>query len=175
MDLLEAKQRIAEAVVESVLRRARFQVHAFGSDRPPPLRSGREDFAPDRRITSRTGADRDFLIGIKYRRSIEQFIAVENGRADRSVFHEARRLWPGMYLLLVTDRPEAGRSCFQVVSFQQTPPGEAYRAVDLADVRELRIFDRNIEEHEELGLRIFTHLAGEGIEDSERLLSHSRR
>src|SRR5438445_5531368 len=50
MDLLEAKSRIAEALVESIFRRARYEVHPY---RPEtlPLRFGREDFSPDFRVT----------------------------------------------------------------------------------------------------------------------------
>src|SRR5207249_1718019 len=45
MDLLEAKSRIAEALVESIFRRARYQVEAYPAGRTP-LRFGREDFSP---------------------------------------------------------------------------------------------------------------------------------
>ncbi|MBI3637219.1 MAG: hypothetical protein HY216_13580, partial [Candidatus Rokubacteria bacterium] len=47
VDLLEAKSRIAEALVESIFRRARYRVRSFRADHStlhaPPLRIGRED------------------------------------------------------------------------------------------------------------------------------------
>src|ERR671934_1711000 len=82
MDLLEAKSRIAEALVESIFRRARYEVRPFRSTLSLPLRFGREDFSPDFRVTqtSPQGEERDFLIEVKYRPSIEQFVSVENQR-----------------------------------------------------------------------------------------------
>ena len=77
MDLLETKSRIAEALVESVFRRARYQVHAYRGD-TAPLRFGREDFSPDFRVVpGPDGDESEFLIGVKYRPSIVQFVSVE--------------------------------------------------------------------------------------------------
>ena len=42
MDLLEVKSRIAEALVESIFRRARYQIRPFRNN-TSPLRFGRED------------------------------------------------------------------------------------------------------------------------------------
>ena len=39
-------------------------------------------------------------------------------------------------------------------------PGEPFRTVDLAELKELKIFQQNIEDHEELIRRIFTLLTG---------------
>ena len=54
MDLIEAKSRIAEALVESIFRRARYEVAPFRSSASLPLRFGREDFSPDFRVTQTT-------------------------------------------------------------------------------------------------------------------------
>ena len=162
MDLLEAKSRIAEALVESVFRRARYQVEAYPAG-PTPLRFGREDFSPDFSASTpgQYGvSSQDLLVEVKYRPSIEQFISVENQRGERSVFLLARRQWPSLYFILVTDRPEGGRSCFQALPFNRMTPGEPFRTVNLDALRELRIFKNNIEDHEELVRRIFGLLAG---------------
>ncbi len=100
------------------------------------------------------------LVEVKYRPSVEQFISVENQRGEKSVFLLARRQWPSLYFILVTDRPEAGRSCFQALPFSRLTPGEPFRTVNLDALRELRIFKNNIEDHEELVRRIFGLLAG---------------
>src|SRR6058998_1849345 len=74
MDLLEAKSRIAEALVESIFRRARYQVEAYPAGRTP-LRFGREDFSPDfsAAIPGEYGvSSHDILIEVKYRPSVEQ-------------------------------------------------------------------------------------------------------
>ncbi|HEU5321917.1 MAG TPA: hypothetical protein VFX28_14010, partial [Methylomirabilota bacterium] len=141
MDLLEAKSRIAEALVESIFRRARYDVQPFRSA-SPSLRFGREDFSPDFRVSQKTidGEEREFLIEVKYRPSVEQFLSVENQRGARSVFLLARRQWPSLYFVLVTERPEAGRSCFQAVSFEALRAGTPFRAVDLTSLGELGLF-----------------------------------
>jgi hypothetical protein len=157
MDLLEAKSRIAEALVESIFRRARYDIRPFRPTQSLPLRFGREDFSPDFRVTqtSTHGEERDFLIEVKYRPSVEQFISVENQRADRSIFHTARRQWPSLYFVLVSERPEPGRSCFQAVVFETMRSGEQIRALDLTEVKEFGLFPHNVEDHEELVRRIF--------------------
>jgi hypothetical protein len=162
MDLLEAKSRIAEALAESIFRRARYRIDSFPA-RQMPLRFGREDFSPDFVAT----LDDDALVGervvhveVKYRPSIPQFISVENQRGDRSVFLMMRRQWPSLYFVLVTDRPEPGRSCFQVISFADIRSNEPFSTVDLDQLKELHIFRNNVEDHEELLRRIMSLLAG---------------
>src|SRR5438093_11498039 len=161
MDLLEVKSRIAEALVEAIFRRARYQIRPFRNN-TSPLRFGREDFSPDFRVSSELESENsgEFLIEVKYRPSAYQFVSVENQRGERSIFHMARRQWPTLYFILVTDRPEAGRSCFQAIPFSRLTPGEPFRTVNLDALRELRIFKNNIEDHEELVRRIFGLLAG---------------
>ncbi len=161
MDLLEAKSRISEALVESIFRRARYQIEPFEAGRTP-LRFGREDFSPDFRasLDGQDGDRRDVLVEVKYRPSIEQFLSVENQRGERSVFLLARRQWPALYFILVSDHPEADRSCFQAVALDRLAPGEPFRSVDLDHLRELRIFRNNVQDHEELVRRIFGLLAG---------------
>jgi len=111
MDLLEVKSRIAEALVESIFRRARYQIRPFRNP-TSPLRFGREDFSPDFRVTAEAESadEAEFLIEVKYRPSAFQFVSVENQRGERSIFYMARRQWPNLYFILVTDRPESGRS-----------------------------------------------------------------
>ena len=161
MDLLDVKSRIAQALVESVFRRARYQVSRCRAD-PLRPRIGHEDFSPDLRVCLKQedGDTCELLVEVKYRPHLDQFILVENERGDRSVFLMARRQWPQLYLVLVTDHPEPGRSCFQAISFGDYVPGERFRTVDLVNLKELRIFPQNVEDHEELVHRIFGHLTG---------------
>jgi hypothetical protein len=160
MDLLEAKSRIAEALVESIFRRARCSIHPFSAE-PTPLRVGREDFSPDFvvRLGANGGPGLEILVEVKYRPSIEQFVSVENQRGERSVFELARRQWPDLYFVLVSERPEAGRSCFQALPIHNLTPGGPFRTVDLDQLDELRIFRANVEDHEVLARRIFALLA----------------
>jgi hypothetical protein len=156
VDLLEAKSRIAEALVQSIFRRARYQVRPYL--RPQiPLRFGREDFSPDFCVIPKGTPEggTEFLVEVKYRPAIDQFVSVENQRGERSVFLLARKHWPSLYFVLVSERPEPGRSCFQAISFDRIRSGEPFRTVDLADLKELKIFRNNVEDHEELVRRIF--------------------
>ena len=129
--------------------------------RPRPLRFGREDFSPDFRVSQADaeGAEREFLVEVKYRPSVEQFISVENQRGERSIFLLARRQWPALYFILVTERPGA-RPLLLPGGRLRDPqrPGEPFRTVDLIEVKEFGLFPHNIEDHEELVRRIFALL-----------------
>ena len=160
MDLLEVKNRVAEALVESIFRRARYEVTPYRRD-GGALRVGREDFSPD--FCVRMAGDRegpDLLVEVKYHPHIGQFLAVESQRGERSLLQMARRQWPGLYVILVSDRPEAGRSCFQAFPLSTWAPGAFCTSVDLAQVPELAIFPHNVEDHEQLVRRIFALLSG---------------
>ena len=158
MDLLEVKSRIAEALVESIFRRARYAVEPHRD--PTPLRLGREDFSPDFSIKrTGNGGDEHALVEVKYRSSVDQFISVENQRGDRSVFVSARRQWPKLCFVFVTDRPQPGRSSFQALSFQDHPAEKPFETVDLVALERFRIFPHNIADHEELLRRIYGLLA----------------
>ena len=160
MDLLEAKSRIAEALVQSIFRRARYDVVPYRAA-ASPLRFGREDFSPDFRVSqaSPEGGERDFLVEVKYRPSVEQFISVENQRGERSIFLLARRQWPALYFVIVSDRPEPGRACFQAVAVHGLAPGGPFHATDLDRLAELEIYPANLADHEVLARRIFALLA----------------
>jgi hypothetical protein len=154
VDLFDAKSRIAKALVESIFRRARFDIRPFHSE-PAGLRIGREELSPDFTVTRAAEAGGDLLLDVKYRTSVEQFVAMEAQRGDRSTLSMARRQWPALRFVLVTDRPEAGRSCFQVVSADQSLAGAPIRTVDLGEAGELAIFPHNVGDHEQLLRRIF--------------------
>jgi hypothetical protein len=158
MDLLEVKSRIAEALVESIFRRARYTVEPYRAD-VAPLRLGREDFSPDFRVSLRAnGREQQSLVEVKYRSSVDQFMSVENQRGERSVFVTARRQWPELCFVFVTDRPQQGRSCFQALSFLDHPAEQPFDTVNLGDLERFRIFPHNIADHEELLRRIYALL-----------------
>ncbi|MFQ5828104.1 MAG: hypothetical protein ACE5JD_02970 [Candidatus Methylomirabilia bacterium] len=160
MDLLEVKTRIAKALVESIFRRARYQVSQDRLDATPRLRFGRDNFSPDFEVRlDADGAHKEFQVVVKYRPHIDQFVSVESQRGERSIFHMGQRQWPSLCFVFVTDRPEAGRSCFQAVPIWTYDPGVPCRSVDLADVEELGIFPRNVGDHEELARGILGPLS----------------
>jgi uncharacterized protein YkuJ len=155
--LFDAKSQVAKALVESIFRRARYDIRPFPVT-PAPLRAGREDLSPDFTVTRAWEASGEFLLEVKYRTSIEQFVAIETQRNDRSTFALARRQWPSLRFVLVTDRPAPGRSCFQALAPDPPLAGESIRTVDLGDVSELAIFPHNVDDHERLLCRILTLL-----------------
>lgn len=151
MDPLEVKTRIARALVESIFRRARYEVSQHQPDATPGLRAGRDNFSPDFEIRLESdGVRKEFLVTVKYRPLIDQFLLVESQRGERSIFQMARRQWPSLCLVFVTDRPEAGRSCFQALPVWTYDPAKPCKSTDLAQVNELGIFPRNVSDHEEL-------------------------
>jgi hypothetical protein len=162
MDLLEVKARVAEALVESIFRRARFEVGPFQRAEVLPLRHGREDFSPNFVVRRQPadGPEQRALVEVKYRSAIDQFMSVENQRGERSVFVTARRQWPELCFVFVTDRPGQGRSCFQALAFPEHPLGKPYETVDLTEVARFGLFDHNIADHETLMRRIFALLTG---------------
>ena len=158
VDLFDAKSRVAKALVESIFRRARFDVHPLRTE-SGPMRIGGEDISPDFSVTRHDGAGGARLLAVWYRTSVEQFVAVEARRAERSTFALARRQWPAVRFVLVTDRPEPGRSCFQALPADQTLSGAPIHTADLVDAQELEIFSHNISDHEQLLRRILRLLA----------------
>lgn len=159
MDILEAKNRIAAALVEAIFRRARYEIQPYHGG--AGLRVGREDFSPDFRVRLPGSENpREHLVEVRYHPAVEQFLLVESQRGERSLFQMARRHWPDLYFVLVTDRPEPGRSCFQVVQISAWPPGHLGKSRDLAEVEEFGIFPHNVTDHEELLRRILALLTG---------------
>ena len=154
VDLFDAKSRIAKALVESIFRRARYDIRPFRTE-ATALRIGREDLSPDFAVARVADAGGDFLLDVKYRTSVEQFVAMEVQRGDRSTLAMARRQWPALRFVLVTDRPEPHRSCFQALSPDQPLAGSPIHTVDLGEASELGIFPHNVADHEQLLRRIF--------------------
>jgi hypothetical protein len=162
VDLLEIKGRIAVALVESIFRRAGFTV-APAAAAAATHRQGREDLIPDFRATL-PGADgpaaTSCVVEVRYRPQVSQYLLIEAQRGPHSLFTVAKRQWPTLVFVFVTDHPEAGRSCFQVVDLGPWTAGGAVTSLDLYAHAELRIFRQNVEEHEALLRRMFTLLTG---------------
>lgn len=112
------KGRIAEALVEGMFMRAGYDVSRTGreSQLPRLFKTGRDEYLPDfmiRKAVERPGSDRPLHqlipIEVKYRYDIRRFLTVEAAE-----FFDFAKRWSGLYLVLVTDNPEPGRSCFRL-------------------------------------------------------------
>jgi len=168
MDILDIKARVAGAVVESVFRRARYKLTPYArSGEAPVLRIGREDFTPHFTATQTAetrgdavGPPRSFLVEVKYRSQLGQYLAIEGQRGERSAFAQAKRLWPDLCVIFVTDRPDPGRSWFQVLDLSGYSASAPVRTLDLAEHGGLAIWRTNVDDHEELARRVFALLTG---------------
>jgi len=159
MDLFEVKNRIAEALVESIFRRARYTLVPV---KPPigNVRAWREEFSPHVVVKKESGRQPiELPISVRYRVQIGQYLAIEQQRGPKSIFHMAWRQWPDLRFIFVTERPDPGRSCFQVVQPGDGRSIDLIHTTDLADQAELEIFRHNVEDHEELVRRIFLLLS----------------
>jgi hypothetical protein len=100
------------------------------------------------------------VVEVRYRPQVGQYLLIEAQRGPHSLFTVAKRHWPALVFVFVTDHPEAGRSCFQVVDLGPWAAGDAVTALDLYAHDALRIFRQNVEEHEALLRRMFALLTG---------------
>lgn len=154
------KGRIAEALVEGMLMRAGYAVTRAGreSQMPRLLKTGKDEFLPDFMITrpvERPGSDRPLHwlipIEVKYRHDIAEF-----WRRETPDFFEAAKRWPGLWLVLVTDRPENGRSCFQALAGADHA---AKTTIDLENVALFDIYASTVNEYSHLARKLFALLA----------------
>ena len=164
MDLLEIKGRIAVALVESIFRRAGFTLAPAVAAVESSQRLGREDLIPDFQVmlpdANVDGAQTPCVVEVRYRPQVAQYLLIEGQRGPHSLFTVAKRQWPTLVFVFVTDHPEAGRSCFQIVDLTSWSASGAVTALDLHEHHGLQIFRQNVEEHEALLRRMFVLLTG---------------
>ena len=94
-------------------------------------------------------------VEVKYRSDVRQFLILEGTQVCSRL---ADQKWPEAYLVLVTDRPDSGRSCFQAVDLQMYRPGTGPTTIDLSQVPAIAVFVRN---HEQLLKRMFDAIRSE--------------
>lgn len=169
VDTSALKGRIAEALIENILRRAGYRVSRVGRETQVQrlLRINDDDFLPDFlawKAVSFPGRDRRLhrllMIEVKYRANLGAFLL----RDGHPVFSQLREQWPELYFILVTDHPAAGRSCFQVADMAAYAPDRPIATVDLHDVADLDIFPTTVAEYESLVRSLFSLLGAEGGE-----------
>lgn len=125
------------------------------------LKRGTSEFLPDFLIWKPVGQSRDGMplhrvlsVAVKYRSSIETFL---DRFVDEAITHVGEQ-WRELYLVLVADHPESGRSCFQALDLQQTAPDTPLGTIDLHDAQMFRLERRVIREHERLVRQLFSPL-----------------
>jgi len=154
------KGRMAEALVEAVFKRAKYTVARVCREpqRPALVRIGRTEFMPDFvvwRILDEPSLGhcsyRLLAIEVKYRADLEDYLR----RDSPSRSAEVAQQWPELYEIIVTDRPQSGRSCFQAVHVSALPADTTPVTLDLHLVPGLDIYRRTVEEYEGLVRGIF--------------------
>ena len=141
--------------------RAGYAVSRVGRESQVPrlFKRGKDEFVPDfmvRKAVERPDSDRPLHrlipIEVKYRYDLARFL-----RGEAAHFFEAAKQWPDLCLILVTDRPEGGRSCFQVL---QRTDESARTTTDLERVAVLDIYPSTVVEYAHLATKLFSLLVG---------------
>ncbi len=152
------KERVAEALVESIFRRAEYQVARLGreSQFQRLVQVGSAEFSPDPQVwkpadKADPSLHRLLTVEVKYRSNLRAFLRSE---ADEFV-SPARDRWPELYFVLVTDRPDDGRSCLLVVAVRDCPVSVKPETSDLHRLPEPDIFPSNIRQHAGLVREMF--------------------
>jgi hypothetical protein len=168
--LHHTKGRIAEALVEGMLMRAGYAVSRVGRESHVPalLKTGKDEFVPHfmvRKAVERPDSDGPLHhvipIEVKYRHDLARFL-----RGEAAHFFEAAKRWPDLCLILVTDRPDDGRSCFQVL---QGADESTRTTTDLDQVTVLDIYPSTVVEYAHLATKLFS-LAGPRATQSKILV-----
>jgi hypothetical protein len=169
MDTSVLKGRIAEALVENILRRAGYRVSRLGRETQAQrlLKINDDEFLPDFlawKAVPTPGRERRLhrllMIEVKYRANLGTFLS----RDGHMIFSQVSEQWPELYFIFVTDHPSAGRSCFQVADLSQYAPDRPIVTVDLFEVDDLDIFASTVAEYETLVQSLFLLLNGESAE-----------
>jgi hypothetical protein len=164
------KGRMAEALVEAVFKRAKYTVARVARETQMPAlgRAGRSEFMPDFVVWRAPDEPslghhsyRLLAVEVKYRADLADYLR----RDSPSRSAEVAQQWPDLYEILVTDRPQSGRSCFQAVHVSTLPAGLTPVTLDLHLVPGLDIYRKTVEEYEGLVREIFPILGSHDTHD----------
>lgn len=165
MDVDLLKGRIGEAFVERILCLAGYKVCRTGreSQLQQMLKEGRSEFLPDflvwrqvDRASDGAPLNRVLNIEVKYRHDVPDYL-----RRFGAEFLDAARQWPELYVIVVTDNPEPGRSCFQTLNPRACAPDTPLTTIDLHEVGELDIYRSTVADYEGLVKEIFSLLGAQ--------------
>jgi hypothetical protein len=157
-DINLLKGRMAEALVEGIFKRAQYMVARVARETQVSalMRTGQSvpDFVVWKALDEPSLGHRSYLllaIEVKYCANLEDQLR----RETPSRSPEVALQWPELYEILVTDRPELGRSCFQAIHVSILPPAVPPSTLDLHLVPGLDIYRRTVEEYEGLVREVF--------------------
>jgi hypothetical protein len=161
--LSNLKGRIGEAFVENVLRQAKYKVSRLGreSQLQHMFKSKNTEFLPDFLVwkaidTSPEGVllYRLLCVEVKYRANVRGYLR----RFGAELLSHVEEHWPELYVIFVTDHPDEGRSCFQLLHLRESDHDAPLATIDLHEAPALGIDKDVIEEHAELVRQLFSQL-----------------
>lgn len=157
-DINLLKGRMAEALVEGIFKRAQYMVARVARETQVsalmPTGQSVPDFVVWKALDEPSLGHRSYLllaIEVKYCANLDDHLRRETPARSPEVALQ----WPELYEILVTDRPELGRSCFQAVHVSILPPAAPPSTLDLHLVPGLDIYRRTVEEYEGLVREVF--------------------
>jgi hypothetical protein len=173
VDTSGLKGRIGEALVEGVLREARFKVSRLGRESQVQqlLKTGSSEFLPDfliwkpvDQLSDGVPLHRLLSVEVKYRSNVEEFLR----RFGDDLISRVGEQWRELYVVFVTDHPAAGRSCFQVLDFREPAADAPLGTIDLHESPVFGISKSLIEEHERLVGQLFSPLSSPSMSELTR-------
>lgn len=157
-DVNRLKDRMSEALVEGIFKRAQYMVARVARETQVSalMRTGHgvPAFVVWKALDDPSMGHRSYrllAIEVKYCPRLEDYLRRETAAHSPEVTLQ----WPELYEILVTDRPETGRSCFQALHVSILPPAVPPGTLDLHLVPGLDIFRRTVEEYEGLVREVF--------------------
>jgi hypothetical protein len=157
-DINLLKGRMSEALVEGIFKRAEYMVARVARETQVSalMRTGQTvpDFVVWKALDEPSLGHRSYLllaIEVKYCANLDDHLRRETPARSPEVALQ----WPELYEILVTDRPELGRSCFQAIHVSILPPDAEPSTLDLHLVPGLDIYRRTVEEYEGLVREVF--------------------
>lgn len=157
------KGRIGEAFVESVLRQAKYKVSRLGreSQLQHMFKSRNSEFLPDFLVWKAVDTSPDGIplhrllcVEVKYRANVKDYLR----RFGSELLSDVGEHWPEVYVIFVTDHPDEGRSCFQLLHLREADRDTPLATIDLHEALALRIPKDLIEEHTERVRQVFSLL-----------------
>jgi len=171
-DLRNLKGRIGEAFVEKILYRARYKVARLGreSQLQHMFKSGKSEFLPDFLVWKAAAASSDgvplhrlLCVEVRYRAHIRAYLRLH----DPALRSDVGAGWPEVYVILVTDDPEEGRSCFQLLHLRGSDRHTPLETIDLHKAPGLGISKDLVDEYTELVRQVFSLLRSHTAEKGE--------
>jgi hypothetical protein len=164
MDTNGLKGRIAEVLVEGIFRRAGYQTALVGRENgtQSPAQTGPAGLTPHVLVWKQGAEDRSVpplrrlvALEVRYQADVERALSRQIGTLSK-----ASAEWHDLYGIFVTDRPTAGRACFQVVDPRRCRLETPSVTMDLHELSDLDISWKAVEEYERLVKLTFPVLSG---------------